>query len=63
MLVIIILIVVVVNFASLCLIYNMIDENNKMMEALKIENIRLMDILSELEKDIKKLGDNSDDNK
>lgn len=63
MLVIIILIVVVVNFASLCLIYNMIDENNKMMEALKIENIRLMDILSELEKDIKKLGDNPDDNK
>lgn len=63
MLVIIILIVVVVNFASLCLIYNIIDENNKMMEALKIENIRLMDILSELEKDIKKLGDNSDDNK
>ena len=63
MLVIIILIVVVVNFASLCLIYNMIDENNKMMEALKIENIRLMDILSELEKDIKKLGDKSDDNK
>lgn len=63
MLVIIILVVVVVNFASLCLIYNMIDENNKMMEALKIENIRLMDILSELEKDIKKLGDKSDDNK
>lgn len=63
MLVIIILIVVVVNFASLCLIYNMIDENNKMMEALKIENIRLMDILSELEKDIKKLGEKSDDNK
>lgn len=63
MLVIIILVVVIVNFASLCLIYNMIDENNKMMEALKIENIRLMDILSELEKDIKKLGDNSDDNK
>lgn len=63
MLVIIILVVVIVNFASLCLIYNMIDENNKMMEALKIENIRLMDILSELEKDIKKLGDKSDDNK
>lgn len=63
MLVIIILVVVIINFASLCLIYNMIDENNKMMEALKIENIRLMDILSELEKDIKKLGDKSNDNK
>lgn len=63
MLVIIILVVVIVNFASLCLIYNMIDENNKMMEALKIENIRLMDILTELEKDIKKLGDKSHDNK
>lgn len=57
MLVIIILIVVIINFASLCLIYNLIDNNNKEMESLKVENIRLLDILTEMEKDLKKMGE------
>ncbi len=57
MLVIIILIVVIINFASLCLIYNLVDNNNKEMESLKVENIRLLDILTEMEKDLKKMGE------
>ena len=56
MLVIIILIVVIINFASLCLMYNLLDNNNKEMESLKVENIRLLDILTEMEKDLKKMG-------
>lgn len=57
MLAIIILIVVIINFASLCLIYNLVDNNNKEMESLKVENIRLLDILTEMEKDLKKMGE------
>lgn len=58
MLVIIILIVVIINFASLCLMYNLLDNNNnKEMESLKVENIRLLDILTEMEKDLKKMGE------
>lgn len=57
MLVIIILIVVIINFASLCLIYNLLDNNNKEVESLKVENIRLLDILTEMEKDLKKMGE------
>ena len=57
MLVIIILIVVIINFASLCLIYNLVDNNNKEVESLKVENIRLLDILTEMEKDLKKMGE------
>lgn len=57
MLTIIILIVVIINFASLCLIYNLVDNNNKEMESLKVENIRLLDILTEMEKDLKKMGE------
>ena len=57
MLVIIILIVVIINFASLCLIYNLVDNNNKEMQSLKVENIRLLDILTEMEKDLKKMGE------
>lgn len=57
MLAIIILIVVIINFASLCVIYNLVDNNNKEMESLKVENIRLLDILTEMEKDLKKMGE------
>lgn len=57
MLVIIILIVVIINFASLCLMYNLLDNNNKEMDSLKVENIRLLDILTEMEKDLKKMGE------
>ena len=57
MLTIIILIVVLINFASLCVIYNLVDNNNKEMESLKVENIRLLDILTEMEKDLKKMGE------
>ena len=57
MLAIIILIVVIINFASLCLIYNLVDNNHKEMESLKVENIRLLDILTEMEKDLKKMGE------
>lgn len=57
MLTIIILIVVIINFASLCLIYNLVDNNNKEVESLKVENIRLLDILTEMEKDLKKMGE------
>lgn len=57
MLGIIILIISIINFLSIAIVANVIDKNNKAVEALKLENIRLLDILTELEKDVKKLGE------
>lgn len=54
---VIILIISIINFLSIAIIANAIDKNNKAMESLKLENIRLLDILTELEKDIKKSGE------
>lgn len=54
---IIILIIGIMNFLANCILANTIDKNNKDMEALKLENIRLLDILTEMEEDIKKLGE------
>lgn len=54
---IIILIINIMNFLANCILANTIDKNNKDMEALKLENIRLLDILTEMEEDIKKLGE------
>ena len=51
-----ILIISIINFLSITIVANAMDKNNKAMEALKLENIRLLDILTELEKDVKKLG-------
>ena len=45
---VIILIISIMNFLANCI---------KDMEALKLENIRLIDILTEMEEDIKKLGE------
>ena len=52
-----ILIISIINFLSITIVANAMDKNNKAMEALKLENIRLLDILTELEKDVKKLGE------
>lgn len=57
MLGIIILVISIINFLAIAIVANAIDRNNKAMEALKLENIRLLDILTELEKDVKKLGE------
>lgn len=54
---IVILIISIINFLAITIIANAIDKNNKAMESLKLENIRLLDILTELEKDVKKLGE------
>ena len=54
---IIILVLSIINFLASCIMANAVDKNNKDMEALKLENIRLLDILTELEKDVKKLGE------
>lgn len=54
---IIILVIGIMNFLANCILANAIDKNNKDMEALKLENIRLIDILTEMEEDIKKLGE------
>lgn len=57
MLGIIILVISIINFLAIAIVANAMDRNNKAMEALKLENIRLLDILTELEKDVKKLGE------
>lgn len=57
MLGIIILVISIINFLAVSIVANAMDKNNKAMEALKLENIRLLDILTELEKDVKKLGE------
>lgn len=57
MLGIIILVMSIINFLAVSIVANAMDKNNKAMEALKLENIRLLDILTELEKDVKKLGE------
>lgn len=57
MLAIIILVISIINFLAIAIVANAMDRNNKAMEALKLENIRLLDILTELEKDVKKLGE------
>lgn len=54
---IVILIISIINFLSITIVANAMDKNNKAVEALKLENIRLLDILIELEKDVKKLGE------
>ena len=54
---IVILIISIINFLAITIIANAIDKNNKAMESLKLENIRLLDILTALEKDVKKLGE------
>lgn len=54
---IVILIISIINFLSITIVANAMDKNNKAVEALKLENIRLLDILTELEKDVKKLGE------
>ena len=54
---VVILIISIINFLAITIIANAIDNNNKAMESLKLENIRLLDILTELEKDVKKLGE------
>lgn len=54
---VVILIISIINFLAITIIANAIDKNNKAMESLKLENIRLLDILTELEKDVKKLGE------
>ena len=54
---VVILIISIINFLAIAIIANAIDKNNKAMESLKLENIRLLDILTELEKDVKKLGE------